>query len=219
MPQTAQIAAVPEPPDGPLPRLEFAPVILWLAVQLAALALAAARVPLAAKYPRPEELLAAHLMLTVQVSASALLFPYLMRDWRTAASVIATAWPFLMLASTLAAVPVGRAVAAGAYVTLWLVALAAWAPLLTRPQLQSMGVAFAALVSVGGVALNYLRVEFSNLAYGNGTGHAWTALGPVTAAISRLSEDGATRPVWALPAVLGVLAFVFHAASRTRRRR
>lgn len=218
MTQAGEIPAVPERSDGP-PRLEFAPIVLWLAVQLAALALAAARVPLAAKYPRPEELLAASLMLTVQVSASALLFPYLMRDWRTAAGVIATAWPFLMLASTLAAAPVGHTVKAGAYVTLWLVALVLWAPLITRPKLQSMGVAVAGLTSIGAALLNYLRMEFSNLTHGNGSGHAWTASGPVTAAVNYLTESGAGRSAWALPAVLAVLAFVLHASPGTRRRR
>ena len=65
----------------------------------------ALRVPLAAGYAQPAEMLAAHVMLVTQVSAAGLLFPYLMRSVFSAAAVAATAVPFVVLAGVLSATP------------------------------------------------------------------------------------------------------------------
>ena len=163
---------------------------LWLGVQVAALAVGAFRVPLSAKYPRPEELLAVHIMVAAQVAASALLFPYLLRDWRTGTAVVASAWPFVMLAATLSASPVDAAARAGMYVTTWLVALGLWRAALPTPEALAFAVATAALVTIGGAALVYLMAEF-------GSPDA-----PV--------EVGASfvRRVWLAPAGIGVAALV-----------
>ena len=149
-------AAEQDSPTGPF----TGPVLLWLLVQLAALSVAALRFPLAAKYPQPAELLATHVMLATQVAAGALLFPYILGDWRTAAGVITAAWPFAATASVLSAIPLHTTAAAEAYVSIWLFGLALWCSALRGPRLQSYGVAVAAALTVGGALLWYLAREF-----------------------------------------------------------
>src|SRR5215211_6686279 len=79
-----------------------APLLLWLLIQLGAILLAVLRVPLAAAYREPAEQLAPYLLFAVQVVAAGMLFPFLLRDWRTAVQVIATAIPFQLAAVYLA---------------------------------------------------------------------------------------------------------------------
>src|SRR5690606_30763646 len=110
------------------------PVLLWSAVQLVALAAGVFRVPLSDGYPRPAEDLAAHLMVTVQVTALAALFPLLLRDGVTMGVVIALLWPYLLAAGCLATLPLSAVAGAGLVVSLWAAALAAWVrPLGGRP--------------------------------------------------------------------------------------
>src|SRR5688572_29419877 len=73
-------------------------LLIWLAIQLGATLLAALRIPLAAAYPEPAERLAVHVLLAVQVLAAGMLFPLLLRDWRSALQTIATAVPFQLAA-------------------------------------------------------------------------------------------------------------------------
>src|SRR4051794_35664528 len=61
----------------------IAPLIAWLLIQLLALLLAAARVPLWARFDGAIESWALCWMLAMQVGASALLFPWLMSDLRS----------------------------------------------------------------------------------------------------------------------------------------
>lgn len=178
------------------------PLLLWLGVQLLALALAAFGVPLAANWPRPAEGLAPQIMLAAQISASALLFPYLLRDWRTAALVAASAWPFLLIASVLAAAPLQRGAVAGAYVTAWLVALTVWRAAFPEAGARSVGVAIAAIVSIGSAAVWYLRSEYAQ----DGSPSGLVALGPNTASMALLSSPTSTGSLWLAPAMLGTCA-------------
>jgi hypothetical protein len=141
-------------------------VLLWLLVQLAALSVAALGIPLAAKYPQPAEVLATHVMLATQVAAGALHFPYILGDWRTAAGVIAAAWPFAATASVLSATPLNTTAAAEAYVSIWLFGLALWCAVLPGPRSKSYGVAVAATLTVGGGCLWYLGREFDPVSSG-----------------------------------------------------
>src|SRR5438045_362324 len=82
--------------------LRPAALALWLLVQLASLALSAARVRLAAGWPRPGvESLAVEQLLVVQVIAAALSFPALCAGWRQTLAAALAALPALMLASIL----------------------------------------------------------------------------------------------------------------------
>src|SRR5881227_2670709 len=90
-----------------------APLAVWLVLQLTALALAAARVPLsAAHFVAPGEALAIHEMLIVQFAASAMFFPFLLRDARRCVALMLTSAPMLQLAGTLSTTPMPRVVGA-----------------------------------------------------------------------------------------------------------
>jgi len=200
-----------------LPGPATGPVLLWLVIQLAALLLGALRIPLAAKYPQPAERLATHVMLATQVAASALLFPWLMRDWRTAAAVVATAWPFAAAASALSAVSLESTAAGEGYVTLWLAGLALWSRLLRGPRSQSFGVALAASVSIGAAVTWYLALEFGqSVGPGEpvgGSGGAVLAAFPMVAALRQLAPRGRD---WRDPLLLLALIAVAVVALLTR---
>src|SRR3954466_14941902 len=100
------------------------PLLLWLVIQLIALIVATARVPLAAGYPQPAELLAPHVTVVVQTIAAALLFPYLLSSWSVAIVVIATTWPFVILSGLLSPVPGDGLVSTAGFVSGWLLTLA-----------------------------------------------------------------------------------------------
>ena len=66
---------------------------------MSALCLAGLRIPLSARYPQPEEALAVHVLVIVQITAAALLFPLLFRSITSSIIVIASAIPFIQLAA------------------------------------------------------------------------------------------------------------------------
>jgi len=184
------------PPSEPTPPLHAAaehepaltgPLLAWLGLQLLALFVALARVPLAAGYPRPAELLAAQVMAVTQVTGAALLFPWLMRTSASAIVVVATTWPFLALAGSVSGVPPMRLIGVGSHVTAWMIAgwaWALWAPARSRPA----AVAAAALITLGSLALFYLWLEFGPnpaLDVGEAAGR-WAAFTPPLAALRQL---------------------------------
>src|SRR5215213_7298770 len=116
-------------PSRPPP--STAPLLLWLLIQLGAILLVVLRVPLAARYPEPAERLAPHLLLAVQIITAGMLFPFLLRDWRTAVQVVATAIPFQLAAGYLAGLEPRAMLPAIALVLSWIVVLAVWQPNLT----------------------------------------------------------------------------------------
>src|SRR5688572_24474358 len=136
------------------------PLVVWLGAQLAAIALAAARVPLAAQYVEPAEHLALHLMLGVQVVVASLLFPFLLRDVRSVVQIVATAIPFQLAAAYLAGHGMSEVVQPAGIVLAWLVTLGVWAMVIRSMRAQMLGVAVASLLTLGLVASRYLRLEF-----------------------------------------------------------
>ena len=195
-------ATVQTTPAGPA----TGALLIWLGVQILALVVPALRLPLAAKYPSPEELNAVAVMLAVQVGASSLLFPVITREWRTAAASVATLWPILMLAALLAASPPAHVIVPALYVTAWLTCLAVWRAMLPAPALM-WAVALAAAVSLGGGALRYLYLEFAP-----GTVNA-SSFGPL-AAVTALRKGEMKLTAWAWPAGLVAAAAVVIASSR-----
>ena len=175
------------------------PLALWLLVQLAAVALAVLRVPLAARYPEPAERRAAHLVLATQVIAAGLLLPLLFRDRRTAVAVVASAWPFQLAAGYLAGMPPAALAWPAAFVTAWLAALACGAAQLRTPRAQAIGITIATLLALGGGVLRYLRLEFGRgVPEGTFTPESVSPLLSTLAAI----EGSSTRTGWVLIATL-----------------
>jgi hypothetical protein len=135
------------------------PLLLWLIPQLLALSLAAARVPLSAHFVAPGEALAIHEMLIVQFAASAMLFPFLLRDLRCCIAMILSSAPMLQLAGLLSQTRSARVTEAWICVAIWLAALAIWRRALA-PRFYPIAIALANLLTVGGLILWYLSSEF-----------------------------------------------------------
>jgi hypothetical protein len=187
------------PSDSPIP--ESSPphlplwLLVWIALQLAALTVGALQMPLSARYPVPAERLALHVMLVVQVSSAALLFPSLMRTWGMSVMAIAVSWPFVQLAGHLSGHSAGVVVASAVYLSGWLGVLAAWRGMLRSERAQLAGAAVAVTLSLGGALLWYLRVEFTSAVDGSGLAR-WSMLGPVTGVLSIVIEGAARWEPW-----------------------
>lgn len=121
--------------------------------------MAAAQVPLAANWIRPGEKLAAHEMIVMQFVASALLFPYLLRDARRCLAMIATSAPLLQLAGMLASLPIGQLAAAWTVLAMWLAGLSLWHRV-TPNCWRGFAIACASFLTLGGLMLGYLGAEF-----------------------------------------------------------
>lgn len=213
-----------DPPDERPPRtsshdrvrsVAVAPLALWLVIQLAVLALSAARVPMWYGAPHPLERVAAAQMVVAQVVASALLFPWLMRDLATGACAILVAAPFIQLAALLTDVEPTRALRGWAYVALWMTALLIWTRALHRSmRAQLYGIAVAGVAVIGVPLLRYFRMEFADI----DARMRW--LDPTTGAIAQLRPDAVDVSAWLLVAgvvVGGALAWLAsHTAAGNR---
>jgi hypothetical protein len=147
-------------------------------------------------------------MLVVQIGAAALLFPYLLRDCRAAAMVIAASWVFSILAAFLTGQAEHRILwATAAYVTAWLVGLAIWRSALRSARAQAAGVAIATLLAFGGPLLWYLRAEYGV----QSSAMNWTQVsnwGPIMGALSIARTGHLVRDPWILAAGNVVAALV-----------
>jgi hypothetical protein len=177
---------------------------LWLGAQLAAIAVAAARVPLWARVPPTVEQLALTILVATQIGAASLLFPNLVRGKSTLLIAIATAWPLAELATFLADAAPSQLVAQEAYVSVWLVVLHVWAGNLRGIAAELLGAAIAVMLSFGGVLLVYFHGDFgdtSPLAH-------WPRqelLGPIMGAVGQVGPPPVALGAWFLPgALLGV---------------
>jgi hypothetical protein len=198
------------------PNSPLAPLISWLLVQGAALAIAAARVPLSAHYPQAGERLAIDLVLAAQIGASAALFPWLMRDRRAVVVTVCAAWPFIAFAAVLSALPPGPTAMVAAFVTGWLVVLAIWNAGLRSPKWRLVASAVAGLASVGGALLWYLRAEFATPGVGNPPANG--RYGPVIAAIGLARGEPQHVSTWVFLSVATILGCLLN-VRRIRHRR
>jgi hypothetical protein len=191
-------------------------LLIWLLVQLVALALGAGRVPLAAHWVVPGERGASVEMLVGQIVVAGLLFPSLLKDASSALIVAASGWPMLRLAGLLGGEEVSHIYAAAMYVTVWIGVLAVWRYVLTSEWGCAVGVAVAALWSIGGPVLLYLHAEFG----GGGEvwpveASVWTMLGgPVWSGVEKLrfgwgnsASDGPLFLLLLTGIILGLLRF------------
>lgn len=184
-------------PSGPPP--STAPLLLWLLIQLGAILLVVLRVPLAAGYPEPAERLAPHLLLAVQVVAAGMLFPFLLRDWRAAVQVIATAVPFQLASGYLAGIEARAMLPAMAFCLSWILLLALWRPSLGTARARMLGVSVATCLTLGGGILHYLRLEF---AAGSSPGTPFETASPLLTTFAALD----VKPLWPGWVLLAVLA-------------
>lgn len=176
-------------------------ILLWLALQLAALAASAFRFTLWARMPPAPEQLALPVMLATQVAAAALLFPALLRDFRAAAIAIATAWPMAQLASFLGDADAATWAAGELYVSFWLITLYVWGRAIGVPWLRLYAAALAGVISLGGPVLWYLHAEFTQAGASINWSHA-ALLGPILGALSQILPAQRLWTAWEMPAAL-----------------
>jgi hypothetical protein len=138
--------------------ISVAPVLTWLLVQLAALVVAALRVPLAAEYPQPAEFYAVRVLLATQFAWATMLFPSLLRTGSMVGVAISSAWVMLVFAAALAAWPIAGVLEVAAFLTLWICILA-----MVRAALpwrwQLIASAIASTYVIGGPLLWYLQSD------------------------------------------------------------
>jgi hypothetical protein len=140
------------------PLSSTAPLFVWLLIQVGALAGAAFRLPLAAKYPQPAEMQAASVLLAAQIIGISLLFPFLCRTWNSTVAVAASAFP-LLLASCGLAGQIDAFAPLALFVVLWVAGTGCWRAVLTR-RWQHVLAALLTTYTAGGAILWYLRGEF-----------------------------------------------------------
>jgi hypothetical protein len=204
------IAPAPQPAVTATPqmrRLPTGPLLFWLMLQVGALAMAAGRIPLAARYPITGERFALDLLMAVQIGFAALLFPWLLRDFAAAVMAIASCWPTLALAVMLSALKPGTLLIAGGFVTLWLACLTAWRFALASEKSQMIGTSIAAIWAIGGPVVWYLRAEFNSPM--QGTSNAGPFFGPLTGAFSQIDGSGSRSSDWVLLALVFILGLAF----------
>jgi hypothetical protein len=176
-------------PPSPTPRLA-----LWLALQLLVLLIPITQTPLSDKFPRPAERQALDELLIAQLVLAAAFSPFLFRTWATTLMLVAATWPLQQLAGMLSAYPPGRVIEGGAYVTLWMLVVAAWQWVVGGTKWKKVVAAAASLSAVGGAVLAYLHAEFAP-----GSGDfpgldVYRHWGPVMGILSTLHESAGWRP-------------------------
>ncbi len=162
-----------------------------------------------ARSPGAGEQLSLFIMLGVQIGAAALLFPLLVANWRVALIVLVTAWPFAELAGFLADASANQWLMGVLYVSLWLVSLYLWARALRNSWGMILGTALAAMISLGGPVLWYLRSEFAN--GGRIESGSFAMFGPVMGAFS-LIIPGSRIAGWVMLSVFLVTGAIGCAA-------
>ncbi|HTL27943.1 MAG TPA: hypothetical protein VL282_01930 [Tepidisphaeraceae bacterium] len=149
-------ASTAPPQDKPVARY----LALWLIVQIGALALAAGRVPLSARFFQPAERLAVDELLFVQLALASLTFPLLLQPARLAFIVMITSVPMTFLANALSRYTLSELLPALVYLECCLLALAVWAHVLRTPKSRLIGVAVSGTVAFFGAILWYLQREY-----------------------------------------------------------
>lgn len=181
----------------------------WLGPQIAALAISAFRVPLWARFPVPGEMVAAPLMLAVQIGSASLMLPTF-QDRTKSAMALLSAWPMALIAGTLGAARLGAAICGEIEVTLWIVAIAGAAIACRSARARAVVWAVAILWSSGGGLLVYLRLEFLTA-----DPLPVVLAGPLVGAVRTASADSIGIS-W-LPFVPTTISLLFLTVSRTLR--
>jgi hypothetical protein len=117
-------------------------------------------VPLSDEFPRPAEKLAAEEMIIAQIALSSLLLSYLLRDMAATLVIIASTWPFLLLAGLLSSTPPYRLLEVGVFISIWILTLGLLRS--DSPKWNAWATALVSTISIGGGIAAYLRSEFSS---------------------------------------------------------
>jgi hypothetical protein len=199
-------------------------LIVWLLIQLSAIALAASGMRLSANFPEPPRSMAVHEMLIAQFVSPAMFLSLLFRGgWRAWLGMTLTAGPMLMLGGWLAQMPMSRIVLAWGELSLWLTALALWAAvvrveaaLAVKPAGFSPRplplAAIAIVLSAGGLLYSYLRAEFRPASAPD-----LTPLFPLLGTLRNLNDPFNPSPLLST-AALSAAALVILAAKASRLR-
>ncbi|HWE01052.1 MAG TPA: hypothetical protein VG326_01490 [Tepidisphaeraceae bacterium] len=201
----------PNTPTGATPHAFAAPIysvtpiFAWLLIQVAAIALAACRVPLWPHAPQAGEFLAVEILLVVQILGAALLSPRLCERWPTTLMAIACAWPFQILAGFLAATSIPPMIQGGLYVSGWIAAL--WGmglPFRSRIGRSTLSAAASTWAAAGPILL-FIGNEYPATPFHPGSAIARGALGPIIDSLIRIGPD-APQPgtIWGWPELAGV---------------
>ncbi len=179
------------------------PLLIWLAIQLLALGIGAARVKLWARAPLPGEQFSIDVMFVMQIVAASLLFPFVTRDLLTTITIASTSLPFIALAGLLSGTSSGRLMLAALYLILWLLGLAMLAQASMQPFARIASSCGLVLLSIGIPILVYLNREFST-----SRSESWgTPLSPtlgVLAVLGKLSQSG-----WSWVSPIGAFSIGF----------
>jgi hypothetical protein len=142
--------------------LHAGPLFVWAILQVLAIGLAVARVPLAAQYPMIGEFHASQVLLAVQLPLAAMLMPVLLTNWRATLAASLLAGLLQSIASLLTDVPPAQTAPCVIYATLWVATLGAMrCALRDSRSLLSTGGGIAAFVA-GGPLLIYLGADLSS---------------------------------------------------------
>jgi hypothetical protein len=184
-----------------------------LLLQLAAIALAAWRVPLAAQFPQPAEFEAVRILITAQFVGAALLCPVLFRSWQMALASVCSAVVFMLLAPVLAGWPLQAALPTIGYLTSWLACLVIWTIRSGGKWRLAVG-AVSATYAAGGPLIWYLEMDFGRTSVADSS----FAYGPLLATL--LHPQSPWTNWWLMPVVFWsgfVVAIIrFQLSRRTR---
>jgi hypothetical protein len=167
---------------------------------------------------QPEQV-SLHVMLVTQVIASAMLFPFILRDVTAGAMAILAAAPFVQLAGYLSEIPLPSASPAGAYLAMWMLALAMWKSMLRTPRSEMLAIACATALSMGGAIVWYLRAEEHKAGQIDWSTDA--LFGPILGVIAQLHAptSAAALAAWVWPVAILVACAIARVATRASRDR
>ncbi|HYO09012.1 MAG TPA: hypothetical protein VER17_08560 [Tepidisphaeraceae bacterium] len=207
-PITARPRPTPPIVDGIERGAAAAALLLWLLIQIASIALSAARVPLSAHFARPGEALALPQLVLAQMVCVSLLAPILLRGWTSGLLTIVSAGPMLALAAVLSGEFTVSAMRAWLAVACWIAAVRCFVAALPS-RFHLVIVAMANLLTLGGLVLAYASAEYSD--------PRAFPFGPADAAMQFIGDAGSNAAwIWMIaPAVAGVISLVVSALRRS----
>jgi hypothetical protein len=142
----------------------FMPILVWSAIQIGALLLAASRAQLWARMSLPTENYALPIMLAMQIAFVAMLFPWLMQNLRSTVFLFLISALFLQLAGILGDETGWRIARAIWQSWMGLITLALWRAALRNSRAQMFAIAIASSIAIGGACVCYLQMEFTDAA-------------------------------------------------------
>jgi hypothetical protein len=140
-----------------------APLLVWLALQLLAIAMAAARVKLWARFGSAGETYALDELTVAQFLGSSLLFPALCRSFKSTLAMVVSSLPMIALAGYLSFGSFDQCASTAINLAIWLTGLAVWWKVVNRLDGGALlVVSIASAANIGGLMVAYLTAETTN---------------------------------------------------------